>query len=159
MQLGRLHWWEEGDGGWRKQQLGQHLKQVVLYAAVDSGGCRLHPASARRRWGECSHSTAAPSALPTALGGSRRNSAETNKHHSCICAIWFGVEQMKRLWVKHKNSICRSGSLELLHGAHYAPWWREHLHLLFSVTNKILSSHLDFCSHFVNSKSINSELK
>lgn len=50
MQLGRLHWWEEGDGGWRRrQQLGQHLKQVALYAAVDSGGCRLHPASARRR--------------------------------------------------------------------------------------------------------------
>lgn len=49
MQLGRLHWWEEEDGGWRRQQLGEHLKRVVLYAAVDSGGCRLHPALARQR--------------------------------------------------------------------------------------------------------------
>lgn len=48
MQLGRLHWCEGGDGGWMRQRLGQHLKQAALYAGVDSGGCRLRPASARR---------------------------------------------------------------------------------------------------------------
>lgn len=96
MQLGGLHWWEEEDWGWRRQQLGQHLKQVVLYAAVDSGGCRLHPASARRRWGECSHSTVALSAPLMVLGDSQRNSAETNKQdsHSYANLFWIWADKM-----------------------------------------------------------------
>lgn len=65
-----------GEGGWRRRH-GRRLRQGALCAAVDTAGCRQSRASARQRWGGCSHSIAAPCAQLPAPGDSQRSSAET----------------------------------------------------------------------------------
>lgn len=71
---------EGGRKGWGAHAAGRRLRRGAPCAAVDTGGCRLRRASARRRSGGCSRSTAPRCAQRPAQGDSQRNSAkETHK--------------------------------------------------------------------------------
>lgn len=81
MMMGGPHWRREAGRGLEEgQAVGQEwrLRRGAPCAAVDTGECRLRRASARRRSGGCSRSTAARCARQPARGGSRRNSAQTD---------------------------------------------------------------------------------